>query len=64
MHEIHDLIQIVFSTTQECFADRGFALSAGAPSHLSQEGWAYEFATHSGIMKYDSSRRTGEEISQ
>jgi hypothetical protein len=60
VHEVHNLFQIVFATAQECFADRGFALSASTPSHLSQQGWSDELPTHSGIVKDNSSCRAKE----
>jgi hypothetical protein len=58
VHEVHNLLKIIFAAAKKCFADWGFALSSSTPPHLSQQSWSYKFATHTSTVENYSSRRT------
>lgn len=59
MHEVHNLLKVIFPAAKKCFADWGFALSPSTPPHLSQQSWPYKFATHTSTVQDYSPCRTG-----
>lgn len=59
IHELYNLLKVVFSTTQICLPDRRLALPSSAPSHLSEHGRPNKLAPHPAVVKNYSSCRPG-----
>lgn len=51
MHEVDNLLKVIFAAAKECFADWGFALSPSTPPHLSQQSWPDKFAAHTSTVQ-------------
>jgi hypothetical protein len=55
IHELYNLLEVVFSTAKVCFANGCLALPSCTPSHLPQHGRTNKVPSHSAVVKNYSS---------